>query len=474
MLPRNIYITCVVAFATSSHIAIQTTEHAITDGTRVSSGYIEQVVTPGSIAELQSIIANIQGPVSIAGAGYSQGGQTWINGGTVIDLKRLTRIVDIDIDGKTITVEAGTPWRHIQEALNPIGLSPKVMQSYNDFSVGGSLSVNAHGRDITGTLIKSVNSIRVLLADGSIVTANRSENYDLFCSVIGGYSACGIIVEATLALTDNVPMQKKLTTMDISEYVSYLQKHIIGNDNVVLHNANLYPKAFTKLCAIDWMYDESASPEAQRTTQLIRPDSQHIVDTFGELLVRRLWGGKYLRQKLESAITSSNDTSHRNYELGRPVATLGPWTQLFSSNILQEYFIPLDHLETFIDQLRSIRESYDLNVLNVSLRYVHADTESLLTYAPHDCCSVVLYINVIRSPWVFESAQKWTQELIDAALACCGTYYLPYHLFASVDQFQEAYPQWWKLYEQKSHYDPEWKLSNSLIERYMTTTACAA
>lgn len=57
----------------------------------------------------------------------------------------------------------------------------KAMQSYNDFSVGGSIAVNVHGQDLsTGQIISTIISLTVLLPTGDIITVNRKKNYDLF------------------------------------------------------------------------------------------------------------------------------------------------------------------------------------------------------------------------------------------------------------------------------------------------------
>ncbi len=61
------------------------------------------------------------------------------------------------------------------------------MQSQNIFTVGGSLSVNVHGRDIRHeALIDTVESFRLLMADGTVRNVSREENAELFPYVIGG------------------------------------------------------------------------------------------------------------------------------------------------------------------------------------------------------------------------------------------------------------------------------------------------
>lgn len=47
-----------------------------------------------------------------------------------------------------IRVQSGATWAQIQDYINPYGLSIRVMQSSNIFTIGGSLSSNVHGRDL--------------------------------------------------------------------------------------------------------------------------------------------------------------------------------------------------------------------------------------------------------------------------------------------------------------------------------------
>lgn len=125
--------------------------------------------------------------VSIAGKKHSQGGHTSIKGGIVLDMTTFNHILHLDRDTKVITVESGVTWRQIQDYVNPYGLAVEVQQSSNIFTVGGSLGVNAHGRDPRfGPVIQTVNSMRVMNPAGEIQTVSRSENSELFSLIIGG------------------------------------------------------------------------------------------------------------------------------------------------------------------------------------------------------------------------------------------------------------------------------------------------
>src|SRR5262249_32648852 len=118
-------------------------------------------------------------------------------------------------------------WSKVQEVINPAGLALLAMQSDNSFTVGGSLSSNAHGRDLhTSTLIQSVRSLRIMLADGSIVRAGRTENSELFRLVVGGYGLFGVVLDVELALTGNCVFEQTSCVMPFQELKRYFLREI--------------------------------------------------------------------------------------------------------------------------------------------------------------------------------------------------------------------------------------------------------
>ena len=122
----------------------------------------------------------------------------------MLDMKGYNKILEFDRE-KRITVQSGVTWNDIQKKINPYGLAVQVMQSQNIFTVGGSLSVNVHGRDIRHeALIDTIESFRLLMADGTVRNVSREEkNAALFPYVIGSYSLFGVILDVTLKLTDD-------------------------------------------------------------------------------------------------------------------------------------------------------------------------------------------------------------------------------------------------------------------------------
>src|SRR6266436_3179980 len=161
--------------------------------------------------------------VSIAGARHSMGGQTIYPGGIAINMLPF-KGMKLDEDKNLLHVQAGAKWADVIPYLDQHGRSVAVMQSDNSFTVGGSLSVNCHGWQYGRPPIAStVESFRLMKADGSVLRCSRSENKELFSLALGGYGLFGVILDADLRVVPNeryrleqyvVPVDRSLTTLE--------------------------------------------------------------------------------------------------------------------------------------------------------------------------------------------------------------------------------------------------------------------
>src|SRR5665213_1189456 len=82
--------------------------------------------------------------IAIAGARHSMGGQTIYPRGLQLNMLPHNAMT-FDAQRQLLHVQAGARWADVIKYLDPLGKSVAIMQASNDFSVGGSLSVNCHG-----------------------------------------------------------------------------------------------------------------------------------------------------------------------------------------------------------------------------------------------------------------------------------------------------------------------------------------
>ena len=116
--------------------------------------------------------------------------------------------------------------------------------------------------------------------------------------------------------------------------------------------------------------------------------------------------------------------------------------------------------------LRQIVPRHACDLLNVTVRMIEADDDSFLRYAHQRVYSLVMLFQQPRTSAGEACMEALTKDLIDAALAHGGRYYLPYRLHASREQFHRAYPQAKRFFELKRQYDPDELFQNQFYLKY--------
>jgi len=161
------------------------------------------VLRPGSVRDVQRMVrfANQHRlRVAMRGQGHSTYGQAQASGGVVIDSSTLATIHKVAADHAV--VDAGVQWLDLVKATLAKGTTPPVSTDYLGLSIGGTLSVGGIGGATShhGLQVDNVLALDVVTGEGDLVTCSRTQNRDLFDSVLGGLGQFGVIVRATVRL----------------------------------------------------------------------------------------------------------------------------------------------------------------------------------------------------------------------------------------------------------------------------------
>jgi hypothetical protein len=116
--------------------------------------------------------------------------------------------------------------------------------------------------------------------------------------------------------------------------------------------------------------------------------------------------------------------------------------------------------------MRRVLQEHDVNAVNVSIRHALPDPGTYLAWAPNEVFAYVLYYKQRTDPESRRAVARWTRELIDAAVASGGRYYLPYQPVATRAQFTAAYPRSAELFAVKQRVDSTDKFTNALWDLY--------
>ncbi|MDC6130929.1 FAD-binding protein [Burkholderia gladioli] len=444
---------------------------AINDVSGLNRILVAGVASPTSTDEVAALLRGATLPVSIGGGHFSMGGQTASHGTLHLDLRAMNRVLRFDVAAARIRVQAGIRWSDVQRAIDPHELAVKVMQTYANFTVGGTLSVNAHGRYIGhGPMVTSVRSIVLVLADGRVVEASRETHAELFRAAIGGYGAIGVITEVELDLVPNTRVERRVAKMRLQDYAAWFDAEVRSHDDVVFHNFDLYPPHYSRGLAVSWIETElPASSPRLRDGQ-----RQHGLNRYLLWAITETPAGRLRREFLYDPLIHARRAVHwRNYEAGYDVAELEPADRARSTYVLQEYFVPVRQLECFAAAMGEVLRRHRVNAVNVSIRHARADEETLMSWTRGETFAFVLYYKQRTDRAACERVANWTRELIDVALEAGGTYYLPYQPHATEAQFHRAYPRARMLFALKRELDPHYRLRGALWDRYYAAASRA-
>lgn len=418
------------------------------------------IFRPKDIHELRRFLANSSGPIALKGAGYSHGGHTLIEGGTQIDMKDI-KGVQYHERTQTMSILAGTTWCQILRYLASYGRTVAEMQSYHNFSVGGSISVNVHGRGLQfGTISETVVDLIVMLTDGSTLLCSRTCNSELFWGVIGGYGLVGIIVSATLLTVSNERVRLEVSTIPTKSISSAIRR-IFDDKNNVLSNANIYPGNFGRIVCFAWKHTRMPFTHDSDVDEY----KQSLLSAISEPLVRRVPLFKMLRAHLEPTVSDQWFVVKRSFAAASDVQQLSVPMRWISTTVLQEYFVPVRFLQQFLAEFLSATRQ--VNTVNISLRYVRKTQGVLLNFAPEDMISVVLYLNLWNTRSEFIKLTRWTNERLQHLSKFNGKIYLPYLLVYEPDHIFTMFPGMKKILALKHRYDPDNRLKGMFYDHVM-------
>ncbi|QAU23956.1 FAD-binding oxidoreductase [Dyella sp. M7H15-1] len=192
-------------------------EHYGRDWTRRWTPAPLAIALPASVEEVQGIVrwANEHKVAIVPSGGRTglSGGAVAAHGELVLSLERMNRVLDFDAVDRTLTVQPGIVLEAVHAAAREHGLIyPVDFAARGSCSMGGNIATNAGGIRVLryGNTREWIAGLKVVTGNGEWLDLNRgliknSSGYDFRQLLIGSEGTLGIVVEATLRLTDPTP-----------------------------------------------------------------------------------------------------------------------------------------------------------------------------------------------------------------------------------------------------------------------------
>lgn len=450
--------------------------HSQLNGTRV-----DRILTPRRVSEVQAAVREartLRKPLSIAGGRHAMGGQQFGAGAILLDMRRMSQVLDLNLEQGTMEVQAGAFWpdlmveylRRQEGRTKQWGIAQK-QTGADKLSIGGTLAANAHGRGLTMMpFVSNIESFTLVNADGDLVTCSRDHNPELYRLAIGGYGLFGVVCSVTLRLVPRQKIQRVVEVRDVDGLIAAFDDRIrngflFGDFQFTIdRNSDDFlrkgvfscyrpvdpvtpmPEQVKELSDESWrmlLYLAHADKSAA-----FRQYADYYLSTNGQLYWSDTHQLSFYPENYHKEIDQKTHARHTGTEM------------------ITEINVPRESLNSFLEEVREDFRKNNVELIYGTIRLIEKDQESFLPWAKQSYACTIFNLHTEHTPEGIARSADAFRRLIDMAARRNGTYYLTYHRYARRDQVVACYPQFPQFLQLKKKYDPAERFQSDWYRHY--------
>lgn len=127
----------------------------------------------------------------------------------LLSLKSMDKVVALDLEGHTVTVEGGMTYGQLCPYLHAQGFALHNLASLPHISIAGACSTATHGSgEKNGNLATAVSGLELVTASGEVVKLSRRQDGEAFLGAVVGLGALGVITKITLDIQPTFMMRQ--------------------------------------------------------------------------------------------------------------------------------------------------------------------------------------------------------------------------------------------------------------------------
>lgn len=184
-----------------------------------------KVLRPAWTDEITCELLRANTPLLAYGLGRSYGDSCLNDGGTLMDISRLDRVLHFDFEHGTIVCEAGVSLSDILLVAVPRGWFLPVSPGTKFVTLAGAIANDVHGKNhhVKGTIGCHVDRLELVRSTGEQLVCSPSQNPELFAATIGGLGVTGIILWVELRLKKITSSQIEMDTVPFSTFEDFIR-----------------------------------------------------------------------------------------------------------------------------------------------------------------------------------------------------------------------------------------------------------
>jgi L-gulonolactone oxidase len=409
---------------------------------------------PASEAELIEAVARARKagmPLRAVGSGHSFTDAACTDG-HMVSLRRMGRVIDADAASGLAEVQAGIRLRELGPALATHGLAMENLGDVDAQALAGAILTGTHGTGVGfGNIATQVAALRIVTADGSVVTCSPDHDQDLFRAARLSIGALGVISTVTLRCRPAHSLRRIDEPRPLEEVLDDIEA-IAGSHE----RFELFAFPYSKVCLTraTEQTDEPPSPPSQARELfedvLLENAALGLACRTGRLFPRLV---PRINRVFDRVITGSVrvDESHRIYANPRLVH----FTEM-------EYAIPR---ERGAEAVRAVMDLVELRrlpiVFPIEMRFVAGDDALLSPAHERDTCYVA--VHQYRG-MEFESYFRGVETIMDAL---GGRPHWGKRHYQTAATLRPRYPEWDRFAALRDRLDPDRVFQNDYTRRVL-------
>jgi FAD/FMN-containing dehydrogenase len=183
------------------------------------------VAVPESVEDLVEILSDevrFPSPVRPAGSMHSTARMNGDDGGTMVDMKAMNRI--LHFTGDTVTVEAGVTHIVLAGALKERGLQPYITTEIGNVTMGAMATAATKDSSFPGgfgQVSSYVTAVRLVAPDGSVREINERDNPEEMRLIRSSYGLLGIVYEVTIKVRPTTALAVRHFSLSLDNFCKY-------------------------------------------------------------------------------------------------------------------------------------------------------------------------------------------------------------------------------------------------------------
>jgi L-gulonolactone oxidase len=389
--------------------------------------------------------------VRVAGGGHSFNDAV-LTGGTLLSLERMNRILDVDRGSGLVRVEAGVTLGALSAALWDHGLAFPNLGDIDVQSLAGATATGTHGTgERLGNLSTGLNSIELVLADGSALEVSEGSDADAWRAARIGIGSLGVVVATTLATVPAFTLEAVEGTAELEPLLDRIDDVVAANDHFGIftfpHSDLALTKASNRVDAeaaprpatLEWFEDVVVTNHVFRGVCSLGRRRPGLIPRLNRLCTR-LAGSRTVR-----------DRSYRVFCTPRSV----PITEM-------EYAIPREHTAAAVRAVKSIAELERFDVpVPIEVRFVAGD-DAFLSPANGGSRSYIAVHQFAGIEW-----GRYFGAVEEVLIGFGGRPHWGKRHAQSAATLAPMYPDWERFASVRRRLDPDGRFANPYVRRVL-------